>query len=66
MEARMYVLIVIFFQGGSSSPNAGFSQEFSSRGACHFAMNETKKAIQRVGGERPLVIHCVSKDKPQF
>jgi hypothetical protein len=65
-DIDMYVLIVIFFQGGSSSPNAGFSQEFSSRGACHFAMNETKKAIQRVGGERPLVIHCVSKDKPQF
>lgn len=62
----MYVLIVIFFQGGSSSPNSGFSQEFATREACYFALNETKKAIQRVGGNRPLVIHCLSKDKAQF
>jgi len=61
----MYVLIVIFFQGGSSTPNSGFSQEFSTREACHFAMNETKKAVQSVGRDR-LVIHCVSKDKAQF
>jgi hypothetical protein len=61
----MYVLIVIFFQGGSSAPNAGFSQEFATRDACHFAMNETKKAVQSIGRDR-LVIHCVSKDRPQF
>ncbi len=61
----MYVLIVIFFQGGSSAPNAGFTQEFDTRDACYFAMNETKKAIQSIGRDR-LVIHCVSKDRPQF
>jgi hypothetical protein len=60
----MYVLIVIFFQGGSTTPNAGFSQEFATREACYFALNETKKAILSVGRDR-LVIHCVSKDKPQ-
>jgi hypothetical protein len=60
----MYVLIVIFFQGGSSTPNAGFSQEFATREACHHALNETKKAILQIGRDR-LVIHCVSKDKPQ-
>lgn len=64
-EHDMYVLIVIFFQGGSSTPNAGFSQEFATREACHFAMNETKKAIQGIGRDR-LVIQCVSKDKAQF
>jgi hypothetical protein len=66
MEREMYVLIVIFFQGGSSSPSAGFTQEFANRDACHFAMNETKKAIQRIGRDRQLVIHCVGKDKAQF
>ena len=60
----MYVLIVIFFQGGSSAPSAGFSQEFATREACRFAMSETKKAIQSVGRDH-LVIHCVSKDRPQ-
>lgn len=60
----MYVLIVIFFQGGSSAPSDGFTQEFASREACHFAMNETKKAIQSIGRDR-LVIHCVSKDRAQ-
>jgi len=56
----MYVLIVIFFQGGSTSPNAGFTQEFATREACQVAVNETKKAIQSIGRDR-LVIHCVPK-----
>jgi len=60
----MYVLIVIFFQGGSSTPNAGFSQEFTTREACYHALNETKKGIAKIGREH-LVIHCVSKEKPQ-
>ncbi len=60
----MYVLIVIFFQGGSSTPNSGFSQEFATREACHYAMNETKKAVQSIGRDR-LVINCFSKDRPQ-
>jgi|ADGO01.1.fsa_nt_gi hypothetical protein len=60
----MYVLIVIFFQGGSSTPNAGLTQEFATREACYFAMNETKKAIQNIGRDR-LVIQCFSKEKPQ-
>lgn len=60
----MYVLIVIFFQGGSSTPSHGFSQEFSTREACHHAMNETKKAILSIGRDR-LVIHCLSKDRAQ-
>ena len=60
----MYVLIVIFFQGGSSSPSDGFSQEFATREACYFAMNAIKKEIQSIGRDR-LVIHCVSKDRPQ-
>lgn len=60
----MYVLIVIFFQGGSVSPNSGFSQEFATREACYFAMNETRKAIeQQAGGERRLVAKCFSKDR---
>ncbi len=60
----MYVLIVIFFQGGSTSPSDGFSQEFATREACYFALNETKKAVQSIGRDR-LVIHCVSKDRAQ-
>lgn len=60
----MYVLIVIFFQGGSSTPNAGFSQEFTTREACYHALNETKKAVLKIGREH-LVIQCVSKDKAQ-
>ena len=61
----MYVLIMIFFQGGSSAPNAGVTQEFATREACYFAMNETKKAILGIGRDR-LVMRCVSKDKPQL
>lgn len=63
-EALMYVLIVIFFQAGSSTPNSGLSQEFSTREACYHALNETKKAILKIGREH-VAIHCVSKDKPQ-
>lgn len=60
----MYVLIVIFFQGGSTSPSHGFSQEFATREACYFAMKETRKAIQEIGRDR-LVLQCVSKDRAQ-
>lgn len=61
----MYVLIVIFFQGGSVSPNSGFTQEFATREACHYAMTETRKAIEREsGGQRRLVVQCFSKDRP--
>ena len=61
----MYVLIVIFFQGGSVSPNSGFSQEFATREACHHAMAETRRAVEREsGGQRRLVVQCFSKDRP--
>jgi hypothetical protein len=60
----MYVLIVIFFQGGSSAPSEGFTQEFETREACQFAIKETRKAIQAIGRDR-LVMHCVSKEKAQ-
>jgi len=60
----MYVLIVIFFQGGSSTPSEGLTQEFDTREACYYAMNQTRKAIQQIGRDR-LVLHCVSKEKAQ-
>lgn len=64
----MYVLIVIILSGRPDGhPTAGFTQEFDTRDACYFAMNETDKEINKKGGSSTqLVMHCVSKERPMY